>query len=359
LRGLRITAVPIAQTAVAASLAWLVATGLVGHARPFFAPVSAIVVVGLGPGRRGPRALELILGVALGIFVADLLVHVIGTGTLQLALVVVLAMTTAVLLGGGPLLVGQATTSAVLVATLQPPSGGIFNGQRAVDALVGGAVGLIVHTLLVPTKPIESARRAAAPVIAELAGTLEDVAVALRGRDHAAGTRALLRARSVEDHQGALRDALDLARETARLMPPGRAARGPLALYVTAEPQLELAVRNVRVLARGVLRAIELREHVPDEVSIAIEELAVAVRCLGAELGGTEDEPARAAAIRAAGRATHALEQTGNLSVSVIVGQVRSAAVDLLRGSGMERDEALRVVRQAAAVQEMHDPVQG
>ena len=43
------------------------------------------------------------------------------------------------------------------------------------------------------------------------------------------------------------------------------------------------------------------------------------------------------------------LEGTGNLSVSVVVGQVRSTAVDLLRGTGMGYDEAAGLVREAAA----------
>jgi hypothetical protein len=51
--------------------------------------------------------------------------------------------------------------------------------------------------------------------------------------------------------------------------------------------------------------------------------------------------------VRAAGQATLVLERTGNLSVSVIVGQVRSTAVDLLRGSGMSYDEAADAVRSA------------
>jgi hypothetical protein len=37
------------------------------------------------------------------------------------------------------------------------------------------------------------------------------------------------------------------------------------------------------------------------------------------------------------------------MSVSVIVGQVRSTAVDLLRGSGMSYDEAVEAVRESAA----------
>jgi len=87
---LRTTAVPIAQCAGAASLAWLVATEVVGHARPFFAPISAIIALGVGVGGRGRRAVEVALGVALGILVGDLLIALIGTGTAQIALVVVL-----------------------------------------------------------------------------------------------------------------------------------------------------------------------------------------------------------------------------------------------------------------------------
>jgi len=42
------------------------------------------------------------------------------------------------------------------------------------------------------------------------------------------------------------------------------------------------------------------------------------------------------------------LEQTANLSVSLTVGQVRATAVDLLRGSGLDRDEAERPVGEVA-----------
>ena len=39
-------------------------------------------------------------------------------------------------------------------------------------------------------------------------------------------------------------------------------------------------------------------------------------------------------------RATRLLQDDHSLSISVIVGQVRSTAIDLLRGSGMTGDEA-------------------
>jgi hypothetical protein len=58
---------------------------------------------------------------------------------------------------------------------------------------------------------------------------------------------------------------------------------------------------------------------------------------------------AREQALGAAGRATLGLEQTTNLSVSVLVGQVRSTAVDLLQGLGMDDADARVAVRRAAA----------
>jgi len=50
-------------------------------------------------------------------------------------------------------------------------------------------------------------------------------------------------------------------------------------------------------------------------------------------------------AVRAARTASAVLEQTTNLSVSVIVGQIRSTAVDLLRSTGMSPDDARARIR--------------
>jgi len=46
------TARPILQASVAASLAWLFATEIVGHSAPFFAPISAVITLGLTVGQR-------------------------------------------------------------------------------------------------------------------------------------------------------------------------------------------------------------------------------------------------------------------------------------------------------------------
>ena len=182
----------VVQVALAATVAWFIATEVLGHAQPFFAPVSAIVTLGITLGERGRRAIEPALGVALGIAVADLLIMVLGTGTAQLALVVLLAMTAALLLGRGQLFTTQAAVSAALVATIEAPADS-NSLARFVDGLVGGGVALATSALVLPANPATLVRTAAERVLGELASTLDAVASALHERDRAAVERALLR----------------------------------------------------------------------------------------------------------------------------------------------------------------------
>src|ERR687897_310247 len=105
---------PILQTAVAASLAWFLAGTVLGHGQPFFAAIAAVISTGVVVGQEGRRAVELVFGVACGLAVADLLVVLIGTGTVQIGVVVALAMAVAWLLGGGPALVSEAGVAALI-----------------------------------------------------------------------------------------------------------------------------------------------------------------------------------------------------------------------------------------------------
>jgi uncharacterized membrane protein YgaE (UPF0421/DUF939 family) len=350
LERLRVSWRSIVQAGVAAGLAWVIATEVFGHSRPFFAPVSAIITLGLTTSQRGRRAVEVAIGVAVGIAVGDLLVLGIGVGAAQLALVVMLATALAIFLGSGQMLATQAAVSAALVATLQPPTDGV-TFARFLDALAGGTVALIVNALLLPADPVRMIRGAARPVLEELAATLEDIAVAIRDRDRSLADAGLVRARGIDELTDRFDDAVDMARETTVYAPLRRRSRGRVDDYAEAAARVDLAVRNVRVLARGTIRAIRLDENVPPPVADAVSELAAAVRAFSASL----DDPSRVQdvrdhALRAAATATQVLEGTGNLSVSVIVGQVRSTATDLLQGTGMSHDEAADAVREAAAV---------
>jgi uncharacterized membrane protein YgaE (UPF0421/DUF939 family) len=347
LRRIQIAWRSVVQAGLAAAVAYLLATKVIGHPRPFFAPVAAIITLGLAFSERGRRAYELAIGVALGIAVGDVLISLTGVGAAQLALVVMLAICVALLVGRSQLLVNQAAVSAALVATLQPPTSGI-TFARFVDALVGGATALIVNGVVLPVNPQRLVRRAARPMLEELAQTLGDVARALSERDREAAEAALQRARAIDDLSGRFADAVSTGHEATRFAPQRRSQRPAMESWAEMARSIDLAVRNVRVLARGAIRALRLDENVPPDVCAALADLAEAVRAVDPAMAGGDPDAVRAPALRAAARATRVLESTTNMSVSVIVGQVRSTVTDLLAGTGMSTDEAAEAVAHAA-----------
>jgi uncharacterized membrane protein YgaE (UPF0421/DUF939 family) len=338
---------PILHSAVAASLAWLVATELVGHEQPFFAPISAVITLGLTVGQRRRRAIELAIGVSVGIAIADALVAAIGTGTWQIGVVVALAMAAAALVGGGSMLASQAGASAVLVATLQPPEGG-FDFDRAIDALVGGGTALVVSSLLLPVHPMRLVRESTEPVLDRLVAALGQIATALTTRRPQTADSALLAVARVDGAHEQLLETLEAAGEAARLSPQRRGSLEGIDRFAVAAGELGRAIENVRAVARGAVRASSLGDAIPGEAVEAVQELARTAEALMDYLDGGDPEPAREAAVSAAALANAVLQATGNLSAVHIVGQIRLVAVDLLRATGLERGAAQDAVRTAA-----------
>lgn len=343
---LRFASPRILQICVAAGVAWLIATRVAGHSEPFFAPVAVVLVLGLAIESRGRRAYEVALGVALGIAIADLIVIAVGTGTWQMILIIGLAMSAAVLSGGGVMLVNQAAVSGVLVAVLPAPDLA-ESTYRFIDALIGGGVALAANAIT-PVEPVRLVRRHLQPLLSRLSGTLVDIADALERQSREEIVAALERARSLDPAVREMKIAVEASQETISLAPTRRRFRGRVDQLAAAAEPIDLMIRNTRVLARACQRAIDLDENIPPVVPDAVRDLATAVAHLDRHLGGAPVRSAsREAALRAAAKATASLEETSNLSVNVIVGQVRSAATDLLLGLGMSNKEAVEQVRSA------------
>jgi uncharacterized membrane protein YgaE (UPF0421/DUF939 family) len=349
---LRANALWFAQAALATSLAWVIATEVFDHPRPVFAPIVALIGVSATLGQRRRYAIEMVLGVALGIGIADALVVAIGDGPVQIAAIVAGAMAAAVALGGGAILVSEAAVSALLVVTVQPPGSGL-SGARFLDSLLGGALALVI-TALLPANPAARTRAAAAPLLDELAGTLDEVALALEHGDAALADRAMMHARALDSTRFA--ESVAAGEEMLRLSPFARRARARFGRYALAATHLDEALTSVKALSRASVRGLNLGAHLPEDVPGAVRDLAETVRTLDRYFEHPEEKPpVSRQALRAAARATLVLEVTSNLQVSVIVGQVRAAAVDLLRSWGLEREEAEAMVRDAAATMAAED----
>ena len=350
---------PVVQTAIAAALAWNIATLVLEHEQPFVAAIAAVISVGAVAGQTLRRAAEWIFGVAVGLAVADLIMHAIGTGPIQTGVIVALAMSAALLMRGGIMFVTEAGVTAVLVAGLDPTTYGV-SPDRFLEALVGGAAALAVSATF-PANPSARAREAARPVLEDLATALRDAAAALIGGDLDLAQRALSEARRIDARVARLREELDGGYQIVRLAPPRRRHLGYLAKYAAATDQLDLAVRDTRVLARAAATMVRERGAAPGQLPEAILELALAVEALAAylEKPGHPLDDARHFALGAAGEATSVLERSNDLETSVLVGQIRSTAVDLLQAAGMDSSEALEALRRASHLVPEEQPVSG
>src|SRR4051794_41630970 len=98
---LRAKAWQVGQCAIAAGVAWTIATDVFDHKRAFFAPVAAVVCLGTSYGQRLRRVGEGTVGVALGVVLGDLIIQWLGVGGWQICLIGTPAIATAPLLDPG------------------------------------------------------------------------------------------------------------------------------------------------------------------------------------------------------------------------------------------------------------------
>jgi hypothetical protein len=348
---------PILQTAVAVCLAWFLAVLILGLERPTFAPIAAVIVLGLAVGERLRRALELTLAVAFGVAMADLLLSVVGVGAVQAGVFVVLAMGLAVFLGAGELGVNEAAISAMIIMFTYTPSAAGFPIDRFLEALIGGGSALLINALL-PVNPERMVEDAAFPVFDESTDVLKEVADALEDGDAKRVQKAYVKAREIDARVAGLKEAVAAGRETARLAPPRRGSLGHMDLYASAADQIDLTVRDVRALARAALSVVqpEAEDPVPERLPTAIRGLARATEALAAYLQTSGDPPdppdeTRRLALEAAKEASTLLEEhedlASNLGVNALVDQIHSSAVDLIGGTGLDRSEALQALEEA------------
>ena len=341
---LRQALVPLVEISVAAALSWWAAHDLLGHTGSYFAPVASTIVLRVVPGRRIRRAFEMVLGIAVGIAVGAALIQEIGTGALQIGLIVGATVAVATLLGGGPLIASQAASTAVLVAALPSPGAA---PTRFLDALLGGLIGLAVLAV-VPRSQVRTLRDAVDGLAEALAEILADLAGAMERGDAAGAAYALHRANAVPHLGDRFGRLLGEAEEAVVISPVRRASATTVARYAEAAPHIDYVLRNARVLARAARAALERGEQLPPALAEAVRELSDAVALLaGAVDGGAGQAGLVEHAMSASAAASSTLVEEPTLKHAVIVSQVRSMTVDLLRAIGVEREQASARLRSA------------
>ena len=296
----------IVQTPVAAGLAWYIAHTLLGHHQPFFAPSAAALSLSKNRVLRGQHAIQLIVGVVIGIGSGTVVRAVAGSaagasGAVAIAVAAVLAFVAALVLGGGffeqgALFVNQSATSAILMIAVA----GVATGpERLTDALIGGGVALVITVVLFPAAPLPLIQDAARQVFAALRDTLARLAE-LAGTDQqpsldwvlAAGQRIHSRLAGLQQAQSAARQVVSLAprrwRQRARVRQAGE-----------QNAPLDLLAATVLSLAHASTSQFSARQPYPGGLREALGELTSAFAAL-TETGDAGDPHAALAARHAA-----------------------------------------------------------
>jgi uncharacterized membrane protein YgaE (UPF0421/DUF939 family) len=323
----------IAQCAIAAGLAWLVAADLLGHASPFFAPIAAVVCLGTSYGQRLRRVVEVAFGVAIGVFVGDALVAGIGSGWWQLMLIVALAMTLAFLLDGGQLFVTQAAVQSIVVSTLVPDPNAAFT--RWSDALIGGAVALVAATV-VPAAPLRRPREQAAVVVRKVEALLRASAIVMEKGDSEPAQALLADARSTDYLIRELQSAADEGLAVVASSPFRVRHRGGVRMMAELVEPLDRGLRSTRVLVRQCAVAAYHRRPVPPAYAALARALADAVEEVAVELAADRMAVSARDSLLRVGAATGRVERSDVLSAEAILAQLRSIVADFLLLTGMD-----------------------
>ncbi len=330
----------IAQCAVAAGVAWVIASEVFGHPTPFFAPVAALLSLGTSYGQRLRRVGEVTIGVAVGVGIADGFAHLFGRGSWQIVVVVVLAMSAAVLLDAGVLFINQAAVQAIVVVTLLPLDQGF---SRIGDAFIGGAVALVAATV-VPGAPLRRPREEAAKVTMELSRLLRLARQSAFDIDPEQASDTLDRARETEALLAELRAAADEGIEVVRSSPFRRKSATHVRSIAEVVAPLDRAIRNTRVLIRRVMVSARLDETMPPDYLNLLDDLADVTEQIALEFAANRSpEAAQDHLIELAERTASASEPL-TLSAAVVLGQMRSLVIDLLELAGLDHATAISLI---------------
>ncbi|GAA4177052.1 FUSC family protein [Gryllotalpicola koreensis] len=257
----------IAQIVIAAMAAFAFAHWVLHHETPLLTITVAAAALGFKRDARPLRVLRTAVGMTVGILLAELAVHLIGVGFWQLALITLVSLAVSRFFSAEPGFAATVLVQSMLVVLVPSPVGGPF--VRTIDGVIGGVAALLA-TVLVPRDPRrEAAREAVASLDSfdEVLGMLVD---ALRRGDVAVSTQALDLARTSQGPTDAWAASLDTALSVSRISPFLRRYLPELESQRELHRSMDLAWRNLRVVARRadyLLRDGSARPAIADAVA--------------------------------------------------------------------------------------------
>jgi uncharacterized membrane protein YgaE (UPF0421/DUF939 family) len=292
----------LAQTSVASGLAWYLAHDVLAHPQPFFAPIAAAVCLSISNVLRAQRAVQMMIGVTLGIGMGTVVLALLGTGAVPIVIATLIALSAAVsigrgFIGQGMMFANQTVVSSILVLAL-PRSG--VGYERVYDALIGGCLAIVFAVLLFPADPLKVLRSARIGVLDTLHGVLSRTADFAAARRQPAPDWPLSAVDRVHEQVGGLIQARATARQVVRLSPRRWRLRDTVEGADHQAVHVALLAVSVLQLARVVAPAVDGRSWLPQPVHAVLGELVGATTLADADPVAATEHAAEARRLAAA-----------------------------------------------------------
>ncbi|HWK19622.1 MAG TPA: FUSC family protein [Microbacteriaceae bacterium] len=333
----------IGQIVAAVLASYAIAIFVLGHPDPILAVTVTITSLGFTRDARPVRVLRSVVGILLGVMIATGIIMLVGQGIWQLGVLLALVMIVARIASTDTTFAVVAATPAAV--TLLIPLSGSPPWFRAIDALVGGAVALVM-TVLIPRDPRRASLRDGRALYSVLSQAVASVADGLRHGDAGAAELGVGRLARTQPLLDAWSQSLETARSVARLSPFLRPRLPELDRQARALQGADLAVRHLRLVARRCEYLVRggLRDAV---LARLVEQVGQAIDLLGQELEDLLLTGAARSVLLDLAKQLDPLAAVpeGDASRSALVVQLRPLVVDLLVATGMSLPDAQAALR--------------
>jgi uncharacterized membrane protein YgaE (UPF0421/DUF939 family) len=294
------------QTSVAAGLAWFIAHDVLAQ-----------------------RAIQMMIGVTLGIGTGTLVQWLLGPGTVSITCAALCALLAAVFIGQGyigqgMMFANQTVVSSILVIALFRSGVG---WERIFDALIGGALAIVFAVVLFPANPLVVLRSARIEVLRTLHAVLERTGELASGRRVAEHDWPLPAVDRVHEQLGGLIQARTTARQVVRIAPRRWGLRDAVRNADHQAVHLALLAGSVLQLARAVVPAVDgCCDRLPQPAEAVLDDLAHAT-----ELADGDPAAATAYVDAARGHASTLLSKANERTEVVLADVVQACVGDLQR----------------------------
>ena len=291
-------AVQSLKSALAALLAWVIATWLFTDGLSLMAPWVAVLMVQSTVYRSLSQGVRQTVAIVIGTALATGTALVLDNKQL-LALMVVLPI--ALLMGNLQRFGSQGivvATSSIFALTGGPVTP-LVSAERVGAAAVGAVLGIAVNALIRPPRYLRDSRATVRDVTSEISQILAGVAASVEENDQDEATRLSQRAQQLPRRVTDVRSALEWNRESLRLNVRRRRAENVLPTdYTTGDVvhTLDQLADNARGLARVVEESMErtaeepaLPEWLRQTYARGLQDAAAAVEAYGRYITSVAD----------------------------------------------------------------------